>query len=264
MIEYGKEKNRSPTGEKIRSIDAFLAALSFLTIFPVTKSRDMEVEVFAKSLLFFPLIGLITGCFVSLIIWLFHYFLPSGLLCFFAVLFLGMVSGFFHYDGLADTADGFFSARKKEEILQIMRDSRIGTMGVIGLIFIIAGKYICLYELDREFFYPALICTPFAGRCSIAVQMKFLDYARKKDGGLGTLFYSKYVNRSFGYVAVFSFLVLVVFFHLKSFYVLSLLTVVLFLYVQVCRKIIGGATGDTLGAGCEIVEFAFLFSMVLV
>jgi adenosylcobinamide-GDP ribazoletransferase len=112
----------------------FIAALRFLTIIPLPGSVGTEPEDLQGALPYFGLVGIVLGIFSGLIAWGLWSIFPPMVAAVLLVIVLLSYSGAMHLDGLADSADGFFSARKREQILEIMRDSRIGVMGVIALV----------------------------------------------------------------------------------------------------------------------------------
>lgn len=232
----------------------FFAAIRFLTIFPLPGRPESDCKALARSLPYFPVVGLSLGCIgagLSSPAWTF--FPPMVAAVLMTAVLMGL-SGGLHLDGLADTADGFFSARPRARILEIMRDSRIGAMGVIALIMILLLKVTSLASLDRGQAMRAVFLMPIAGRCSLVIFMALLPYARK-EGGLATLFYSRR-SRWAGAWALFFFFVFTLFIAgwdcllpILFFFILTVLV-----FALVCKKIIGGATGDTLGAVCELSE----------
>ena len=111
----------------------FILMIQFFTRIPINKELDIKREDFSKGIIYFPLVGLLVGCVNGLV-----YFMTSKVLGGWIPLIALLISNIFvtgalHLDGLADTCDGLFSARKKEKMLEIMRDSRIGTNGAIAL-----------------------------------------------------------------------------------------------------------------------------------
>lgn len=181
------------------------------------------------------------------------HFLPHALLCCLIIFYLSIISGFLHLDGLADTADGFFSARPKSQILEIMHDSRSGAMGVIALVLLLLFKFAALLSIPAEDMVWVVFYMPPAGRCAIVIVMTWLPYAGH-DGSLGNRFYGR-KNRL---IPAFS---LAVLFLCGFFSGMSLVFVTAFgiiitsiLFGAWCGQKIDGATGDTLGAVCELTE----------
>ncbi|MDH3347269.1 MAG: adenosylcobinamide-GDP ribazoletransferase, partial [Desulfobulbaceae bacterium] len=173
-----------------------------------------------------------------------------------AVILVGTLaawSGALHLDGLADTADGFFSSRPRERILEIMRDSHIGAMGVIALVLVLLLKISCLTTVETDLTWRAVLLMPLTGRCAILVMMAVLPYARS-EGGLGMLFYGPAAMLKallwLVLLIVFSWLVM----GLSGIFAIMTALLITFLFCFYCKKIIGGATGDTLGAVCELAE----------
>lgn len=114
-------------------MNSFLAALRFLTILPIPGRRGHAPDDLRRSLWSFPLVGLLLGGMTGGIFWAVGPYLPPPIAAVLAVLVLLSWSGGLHLDGVADCGDAFFSSRSRERMLEIMRDSRIGAMGVIGL-----------------------------------------------------------------------------------------------------------------------------------
>ncbi len=231
---------------------ALLAALRFLTVFPIPGSWGSAEDDLARSVPWFPVVGLVLGGVAAGVAILVSWVAPP-LVCAagMVVLFLGF-SGCLHLDGLADTADGFLSSRPRERILEIMRDSHIGAMGVIAIVATMLLKFAALASLPDEALWPTALLIPLAGRCAMVVQLALLPYAR--ESGLAGIFFRHRPRLA----ALWSAVVLgAVAYGVLGGRGLAIWTACLGVAVvfsaYVYRKI-GGATGDTLGAACEIVE----------
>jgi adenosylcobinamide-GDP ribazoletransferase len=255
----------------LNPLAGFLAALRFLTIVPLSWGRAEDGRYFAASLPWFPVIGLLIGLAIAVILLLLTPFFPQPVLAFMAIVLLAAASGCLHLDGLADSGDGLLSARPRERILEIMRDSHIGAMGVITLILMLLGKYAALSCLDDSFFLITLIIMPVAGRCAILVTMAVLPYAREGEG-LGRCFYSPATRiAALGAILFWTATVAA-----ASFFLLDSRQITLALFLLVapgctlasfalwCHAKIGGATGDTLGAICELSELMTAVAMTMI
>ncbi len=238
---------------------SLLTALRFLTILPLSWRAEEDGQYFAGSLFFFPLIGLGIGGLCTLTASLLGHILPQPLVALAGIVLLAVISGCLHIDGLADTADGLLSSRIRAEKLVIMRDSHIGAMGVVAIVFVMGGKYVALSSLPPGLLLPALLLMPIAGRCAIVLSMAILPYART-EGGLGRLFYSKSTVKA-AWLSAASFmavLCLSVTFSLCLWQTAvclgAVLSATILLFAGWCRRSLGGATGDTLGAVCELAE----------
>jgi adenosylcobinamide-GDP ribazoletransferase len=233
----------------------FFAAFRFLTIIPVHWQADQDSEYFRESLPYFPLLGALIGVCVGILTLFLRSFFPGTIVAVSVLILLAGVSGCLHLDGLADTADGFFSSRPRERILAIMKDSRTGAMGVIAIVMVLLVKFAALVSLPAPVFLKTAFLMPIAGRCAIVLSMAILPYARE-EGGLGSLFYTGNCRMSVVWCLL-SLIVLFPFAGLRTMLILffTMIAVVL-LFSAWCRSKIGGATGDTLGAVCELTEMA--------
>ncbi len=232
---------------------SLVAALRFLTILPLPGRMGTDSGHLAAAVPFFPLVGLMIGLACVVPAWLLHLFLPPAVAAVLVTTLLFVVSGGLHLDGLADTADGLFSARSRDRMLAIMRDSRIGAMGVIALTIHLLLKVSALASLDPDRLLSATLLMPVAGRCAILFMMALLPYARP-EGGLGTLFYTRR-SRMVGVWGIFFFSgCAVLAAGGRGLAVAGSTLFLLALFALFLNKRLGGATGDTLGAACELAE----------
>ena len=231
----------------------FSVALRFLTILPVRFRRDEDGDFFATCLYFFPAVGLVIGILSWLIFSVCSLCFPPMVVAIIIITFLGVISGFLHMDGVADSCDGLLSARPAERSLEIMKDSNTGAMGVVGVVLLLLIKFASLATLDLHAMGYAVWLIPFAGRCSLLIAMGSQRYCRK-EGGLGALFYSKRCRYAAVMAVVFLF-VISLSVSLKFAFIVTISVLFgVYLLGLFCKKRIGGATGDTLGATCEMCE----------
>jgi adenosylcobinamide-GDP ribazoletransferase len=234
-------------------IKSFFAALAFLTIVPVPDFLCGTEDDLSRSLPWFVVVGTIIGLVIALIDKVFCHFLPVLPASALTVLLLTAASGGLHMDGLADTADGFFSSRPRDRVLEIMRDSRIGAMGVIAIVAVMLVKFTLVTSLYGSTRYIAVFLMPVAGRFAPVFTTVTMKYVHG-DAGLGTVFKSK---ASFLPLSISLLLFLGICFGIARYYGL-IVALVTILYVAIfsiwCNRKIGGWTGDTLGASVEISE----------
>lgn len=230
-----------------------VAAFRFLTILPFPGSFGSAGEDLRGSLPWFSLVGLVLGGITAAGAWLAWQFLPVPVAAVALTFFLLSFSGAMHLDGLADTADGFFSARGRQEMLAIMRDSRIGVMGVAALVLVLLFKIACLGALSQDAVVRAGLLIPLAGRTALILMVTLLPYVRV-EGGLAT---TLYVGRS-SWAVLLALAVLVVAGYaalsLSGIAAVAAAMLAVLVFAWYCRRKIGGATGDTLGASCELAE----------
>lgn len=240
-----------------------LAAIQFLTVIPFPKSFVGGEKELEKCVPYFPIIGLLIGIIIAAFDHGIGFVIPPLPVSVITAIAMTCISGGLHMDGLADSADGFFSARPRDKILEIMRDSRTGVMGVIAVVFVIILKVSLLMSLFPSYRFGIILLMPLAGRCSLVMMMRTLPYVRY-EGGLATAFgkgrswlnvlWSSAFLLAMGWIAEHE-LGLVA-------SVLSLLAAALFLVY--CFRKIGGYTGDTLGAVCEITEIIPALAAVVI
>ena len=229
----------------------FLAAVQFLTVIPVPYTCD-ERDL-GRSALLFPVIGLLIGAGMLVINIFFGAFFPPLVGNVLLVIAMVAVSGGLHMDGLADTADGFFSARPRDRVLEIMKDSRTGVMGVIAVASVLSLKMAALISVPPGLRGSTLLLMPLAGRCALVIELAALPYARP-EGGLGALFGADKSR----WDPVFAVAVLAAVAGwasgLSGLVTTGAVVAITLIFSWWCRQKIGGFTGDTLGAACELAE----------
>ncbi|HBI14432.1 MAG TPA: adenosylcobinamide-GDP ribazoletransferase [Desulfobulbaceae bacterium] len=237
-----------------------VAAFRFLTILPLPGSFGSIGDDLRGALPWFPLVGLVLGGIAAAGAWFFWLILPMQVAAVALTLFLLSFSGAMHLDGLADTADGFFSARGRREMLFIMRDSRIGVMGVVALVMVLLLKAACLGSLSPQAAVRAGLLIPLAGRCALVLMVVVLPYVRP-EGGLATTLYAgrslRLVPLALAVLALAGF----GFMGLRGGAAVTAAMLAVLFFSWYCRRKIGGATGDTLGASCELAETAVALSL---
>ena len=256
-----EEEKRFRLTEAFRyPLAGFLAALRFLTIVPLTWRCEQDGRFFGAALAWFPIVGLLIGIAAAVLVSCLSPFFPPAVSAVAVIILLAGASGCLHLDGLADSSDGLLSARTRERILEIMRDSHTGAMGVIAIVVVLLGKYAALSSLEGSMLIFTVIAMPLAGRCAIVLTMACLPYARDGEG-LGRLFYASSTRLSALWALVFLTIILTFGGSPMVFSTLvAVLATVLFFSLW-CRSKIGGATGDTLGAVCELTEMMVAMAM---
>lgn len=161
---------------------SFLAALMFLTRIPVP-TIHVSNSIWKKSAVFYPLVGFIIGSLLMFAYLGLKQLFSPPVTAFLIVLLWIWITGGLHIDGWMDLADGFGSNRSLDEMLKIMKDSRVGAMGVIAAILLIMGKWVAVYELLQLDLPIILIFSPLYARFLLINAIKFWPY--RNDGGLG-------------------------------------------------------------------------------
>ena len=237
---------------------SFIAALRFLTILPLPGTYGSQERDLPGSVWFFPVVGLllaaVAGAFALIVQ---EHVLPRWPGAVATAIVLLALSGGLHLDGLSDTADGFLSSRRRERVLEIMKDSHVGAMGVLAIVCTLLLKTASMAEFAWDQLWPRVVLMVLAGRCMMMLQILLLPYARG-EGGLGAAFF---VPRSWrvrltGVIYAIGVLAAAAWFlqRLAGLVVVAIVVVVTLLFAALCRRKIGGGTGDTVGATCELAE----------
>ena len=240
----------------------FLSALQFLTIIPIKTKLAIDDNNLPNSIIWFPVVGLILGLVLAgvntvlSLLALEKFFIDVIL-----IILLIILTGGLHLDGLADTFDAFSSRKDRFEILRIMRDSHIGTMGVLGLITIILLKVSLLFSLDIKVMNGALILMCLLSRYALVFSMFLFPYAREE--GKAKIFIDGMNLKSFSFSALMTFLGAFIVFGVKGIVVFIILMVFVYLAGRFITGKIGGITGDTLGAVNEFSEVFVLLNIFI-
>jgi len=233
----------------------FATSFRFLTIVPLSWKAGDDHTRFERCLGFFPVVGLVIGGICCALTGLCALFFPPTVVAVIGMVFLAGISGCMHLDGLADSADGLLSSRPREVMLRIMKDSRSGVMGVLAVCFILLLKFAALTSLDGHEVLIALFLMPIVGRTAILFTMARLPYARE-EGGLGLLFYSDATRKTALIALILVSIFISIFFTAQFLQIFVFVSLWVLLFDNWCSCKLGGATGDTLGAVCEIAETA--------
>ncbi len=230
-------------------IRSLLAAFTMLTILPAGGFCPSEREL-RRAVTFFPVVGLVLGALFYGICCCSgrHGILAAAVL----TILPEILTKGLHLDGLADTADGFLSGRDREKKLEIMRDSRIGTMGVFAIVALLLCKFAVFCELGPR---PGIAGMMFLnGRTAILFHIASSRYARP--AGLGGLWFRD--GKPVAGMILGTVLCLVCGWFADGWPGMAVNAVIIavfpILWSQVTRHVIGGATGDTIGACEELTE----------
>jgi adenosylcobinamide-GDP ribazoletransferase len=158
-------------------------ALAFLTRLPVADGRPVDARRLSRAAVFFPAVGLVVGGVMGATRLLADLALGPEPATVLALLAAVLVTGAFHEDGLADTADGLGAHARRERKLEIMRDPRVGTYGALALAFALLFAFAVLSGLDGEHMLRAALAGHVLGRWSTLPQSLLLPAARAEGSG---------------------------------------------------------------------------------
>ncbi|XRE44861.1 Cobalamin synthase [Tenacibaculum discolor] len=247
-----------------RQIHYFLTAILFFTRIPCPKWVNHSPEILNKSSRYFSLVGIVVGSIAALAYFAFSYIFPTDIAIIISMISSVWITGAFHEDGFADVCDGFGGGWTKEKILTIMKDSRLGTFGVSGLVFILAIKFLALYHLQN--LSVNLILVIISGhsisRFIATVLLYTHEYVRDIDSSKIKPTTKQMSSKSLLISAIFG--IAPLFFFQKTMVFLVLLPLLLtYLYMgHFFKKWIGGQTGDCAGALQQVSEIVFYLSLL--
>ncbi len=243
-----------------QELKIFLTAIMFYTRLPVPRIESYSEEYLNESLRYLPVVGWIVGLLTAVIFRLCLEIFPLPV-----AILLSMVAGIFftgafHEDAFTDTCDGLGGGWTKQEILKIMKDSRVGAFGTIGIILILGLKFLCLWEIP----YPQIPLILFLGHTVSRTVILIFRYGRPYVGEEETS-KSKLIARTMTEKSLFIGLGLglaPVFFFLgwKGFWFLAPVILTQMAFGHYIFKRIGGFTGDCLGAIQQVCEVVFYLS----
>lgn len=252
-------------------VDQYLeivAATRFLSVLPLpgppdrfeTSSADDQTLHLGSA--YFPFVGFLLATLLYLVQLFFSLVLPRLALSAVLVVTLVLLTGGLHLDGLMDTCDGLFGGRTRERRLEIMRDSRVGSFGVLGGVCILLLKFALFASIEPHVlslvFFIVLPCT----RWAMVLALRVFPSARP--GGLGATFRQTVTMPRLVLAAITAFLLALVVGHGVGVLAWCVATGVALLLGTWVTRLIGGLTGDIYGAIAEcgeVVVLLFLVSM---
>lgn len=245
-----------------KEIQIFLTAIMFFTRIPCPKWVDHSPEFLQKSAKYFSLVGIIVGSIGAIVFYGFSFLFSTEISLLLSMLSTIYVTGAFHEDGFADVCDGFGGGWTKEKILLIMKDSRLGTYGVSGLILILAIKFSALREIPIHLIPLTII----AGHCVsrfIATTLIYThpyvrdtDDSKAKPAAKSITINMVIVSAIFGLAPLFFFKTPLIFLTIIPCYLAKVYLGAKF------KKWIGGQTGDCAGAVQQLCEVVFYLSVI--
>lgn len=234
--------------------------IQFLTIIPLPVKLDVDQKDFGKGLVFAPAVGSILGGIMAGCFYASGLVFPVYVSAVLTMVIYIILTGGLHLDGLGDTFDGLFSNRSKERILEILRDSRVGTNAVLAVVSVLLIDIAVISALSNTLFpIKVILLMPVAGRIGSLIGSGVSTYARSGEG-LGKSFIDycgveEVIAGGFIYIAVFFLVAGQMGLILSIFPIITAYILIKFF----CSKI-GGATGDILGAVCELNQMLFIIA----
>lgn len=270
----------------------FLWALKFLTIIPIN-NRSGELPKSGYAVCWFPIVGIVIGAILSVVSLLLQNVFPPFITNAFILITYIVITGALHLDGFADTCDGIYGGWNREKRLEIMKDSHIGSYGVIGLMCILGLRYACLLHMGECLFFlntkdistgilPSfgepysrdassaavtkiivLCLMPAVGRWAQVLAAGVSNYARDISG-TGSFIVNGTTRKHVAIASVVPFVLILYLCRLRGLAVCAIIVVFTLFIIWYIKRKIGGMTGDTLGAINEAAEIVFLLALFVI
>jgi adenosylcobinamide-GDP ribazoletransferase len=233
--------------------------IQFFTSIPLPFTVAYDDKKFVRTIMLLPLVGLLIGSLLAGTYSLVTRYYEEKFLAVIVVMIAEIViTGGLHLDGLADSCDGLFSHRTREEILVIMKDSCNGSNALLGVISLLSLKAACLFSVNEAYTGACLFVMPVYSRMAVVWSAGVTRYARK-GGGMGRALVTYTGLREIVMVTICT--AAISWFWVSAMtlpFLLGVIAATLLFSFFVTRRI-GGSTGDTLGASIEITEVVFLW-----
>ncbi len=248
-----------------QQIHIFLTAVMFYTRIPIPSWVDHHPDYLNKASIYFPVIGWMVGGYTALIYFCCQLFFPVELAILLSMAASILMTGAFHEDGFADVCDGFGGGWTKEKILTIMKDSRVGAFGALGMIVLLLIKFFALKTLAQDLkIIPVIIIAHTLSRYTALTFIFTHEYVRENEDSKAKPVAKKLAKWELLVATIFGQLPLLLLYPQWSvFWVLVPLLILKQYLAWYFTKWIGGYTGDCLGATQQLAEIIiYLFFII--
>jgi adenosylcobinamide-GDP ribazoletransferase len=263
-----------------KELRIFFTAMMFLTRLPVPHFTDHSPEYLERSVKYFPLVGWIVAAISGLTFLIFNKYISEDIAIAASIIAGILTTGAFHEDGFADVCDAFGGGWTKEKILLIMKDSRLGSYGVIGMMAILFCKFLLLRELPKfmpdltaptvnifynyRYFLLTLLAAHAVSRLMPVLVMRFYDYVADPEGSKSKPVASRKPSVPQLSVAAVTAAIPLLFMGWQFALVVIPVIWIATSLAKYFKKWIGGYTGDCLGAIQQVSELTFYLGTLII
>ena len=240
-------------------MNAFFAALQFLTLFPRPSRMQHSTDEAGRSAIFFPVVGLILGLILALVNFLLLPFASAGLLSVILVILLAFITRGLHLDGVGDTFDGLGGGGDRDHILKVMDDSHTGVFGLVAIVSVLLLKIHSLESMDVDR-WRALLVSPILGRWAM-VLLAYRSKAAKV--GLGSNLIDHLQTKQFLVATILALLLVASIFRWNGIVMMAWVAIFTTASKSYFHRRLGGVTGDTFGAIGELSETSVMLLLAL-
>lgn len=242
----------------------FLAAIMFFTRLPLWRIVNVPKDYFKDIVGYWVLAGLLTSSVMAGTLWICAQFLPMPVAVICAITSRLMLTGALHEDGLADFFDGFGGGKSKEQILAIMKDSHIGSYGVISLIIYFAFLSSLLVSLSVELACCAILAGDPTCKYIASFITARLTYVRKEEESKSKMIYNRSTIMPILLGLIVSAALMMFWMGYHYFMAAAVPVILFFLLTQFMKRKIGGYSGDCCGALFLLCELAFYMAVLII
>jgi len=246
-----------------KQLRILFTSVMFYTRIPVPRRTGFSKENLNKATGYFPFVGIMVGAIGGTIYWAAQHILPvsvSVLLCMITTI---LITGAFHEDAISDFCDGFGGGYSQEQILNIMKDSRIGTYGAIGLIMVLLSRYVLLSNIETAKFLAVIIAGNALSRLNAVFVIFSSEYVRNDETSKSKPVGEKHGIFTLMLAIVFGLIPMIFIPFISTIIIISALIVTFLVFRCYIIKILGGYTGDVLGAIQQISELVFYLFFIV-
>jgi adenosylcobinamide-GDP ribazoletransferase len=263
-----------------KELRIFFTAMMFLTRIPVPRFTDHSPDYLERSVKYFPLMGWIVAAISGFTFLVLNKYISEDIAIAASIIAGILTTGAFHEDGFADVCDAFGGGWTKEKILMIMKDSRLGSYGVIGMMSILLCKFLLLKELPKfmpdlqapslnifynyRYFLLTLFAAHALSRLMPVLVMCFYDYVTDPDGSKSKPVVNRKPTLAFLVIPIITALIPFIFMSWQFLMAIVPVVFVAFSLAKYFKKWIGGYTGDCMGAIQQVSELCFYLSTIII
>ncbi len=245
-----------------RELEYFFGAVRFFTRLPVPSWVGHSAEALNRSARYFPAVGLLVGGIGALVYLGAAQLWPQPVAVLLSMAATIYATGAFHEDGLADTVDGLGGGWDKLRILEIMKDSRVGSYGVVAMVLALLGKFLLLAALDLRLVPFALLAGHTASRFCSTVLLATMDYVREDLLAKAKPLATRLSGREMLVAASFVLVALALLSPAQAIAGGVLAALATLWLARKFKRWLGGYTGDCLGAVQQVSEIAFYLGLL--
>ena len=244
----------------MKELNLFWTALMFYSRLPAPSNLPFSNAMLNRSRKYFPLIGLIVASIGVIVLALSAYLLPIEVAVLLSMVATILVTGAFHEDGFCDSCDGLGGGQNVEQILHIMKDSRIGTYGCVGIILLLAAKFLALLSIAQVNIATcclAMLTAHTLSRVFASLVIDYFDYVQDTNASKVKPITDRSMGGSdWGQSILMILPPLAILIYTLPWAILTVPVAIItsYSFAIFCRNKIGGYTGDTLGATQQLSE----------